>query len=192
MSPMSNPLQILAGILVVFFLPGYTLVCMLFPRRGELDPEYDVIYRITLGMGMSVVIAILVGFGLNAISTAENAYVRAGPLWTILLLLTLVFAFAGWWRGAYPLAGLIHPNLYRSVATPGTPRRKGSEFQKKRKVDRLILEREQLLGDLKLFTDRSATSNPQRKLYYRKRMDQARERIEQVNEELKTLSSEAK
>jgi len=189
---MSNPLQVLAGILVVFLLPGYTLVCMLFPRKGELDPEYDVIYRITLGMGMSVVIAILVGFGLNAISTAEHAYVRAGPLWTILLLLTFAFAAAGWWRGAYPSAGLIHPNLYRSVAIPGAPRGKGSEFQKKRKLDRLILEREQLLEDLKLFTDRSSTSNPQRKLYYRKRMNQARQRIEQINEELRTLSSGGK
>jgi hypothetical protein len=184
---MSNPLQVLAGILVVFLLPGYTLVCMLFPRKGELDPEYDIIYRITLGMGMSVVIAILVGFGLNAISTAENAYVRAGPLWTVLLLLTLAFTVAGWWRGAYPSAGLIHPSLYRSVAVPGVPRSKGPEFQKKRRLDRLILEREQLLEDLKLFTDRSATSNPQRKLYYRKRMDQARERIDQINEELGSL-----
>jgi len=189
---MSNPLQVLAGILVVFLLPGYTLVCMLFPRKGELDPEYDVIYRITLGMGMSVVIAILVGFGLNAISTAEHAYVRAGPLWTVLLLLTLVFAVVGWWRGAYPSAGLVYPGLYRSVAVPGTPRAKGSDFQKKRKMDRVILEREQLLEDLKLFTDRSSTSNPQRKLYYRKRMDQARQRIDQINEELRALGSGGK
>lgn len=186
---MSNPLQVLAGILVVFFLPGYTLVCMLFPRKGELDPEYDVIYRITLGMGMSVVIAIPVGFGLNAISTSGHGYVSAGPLWSALLLLTLGFGVAAWWRGAYPSAGLIHPALYRGVATIGVPRAKGSDFQKKRRVDKLILEREQLLKDLRVFTDRSATSNPQRKLYYRKRMDQARQRIEQANEELRALSS---
>ena len=189
---MSNPLQVLLGILVVFLLPGYTLVCMLFPRKGELDPEYDVIYRITLGMGMSVVIAILVGFGLNAISDAEQAYVKAGPLWTVLLSLTLLFAIVGWWRGAYPSAGLIHPVLYRSVAIPGVPRAKGSDFQNKRRIDRLILEREQLLKDLKLFTDRSASSNPQRRLFYRKRIDQARERIERINEELHVLSSGGK
>lgn len=172
----------------MFLLPGYTLVCMLFPRKGELDPEYDVVYRLTIGMGMSVVIAILVGFGLNAISTAERAFVRAGPLWTVLLLLTLLFALVGWWRGAYPSAGLIHPVLYRSVAIEGVPRAKGSDFHRKRKTDRLILERERLLEDLKLFTDRSTTSNPQRRLYYRKRMDQARKRIEQINDELRTLS----
>lgn len=189
---MSNPLQVLAGILVVFLLPGYTLICMLFPRRGELDPEYDIIYRLTLGMGMSVVIAILVGFGLNAISTAEHGYVRAGPLWTVLLSLTAAFAFGGWWRGAYPSAGLIHPVLYRSVAVQGMPRAKGSDFHRKRKLDRLILEREQLLAELKLFTDRTTTSNPQRKLYYRKRMDQARQRIEQINEEIQTIGSEVK
>jgi len=151
-----------------------------------------VIYRITLGMGMSVVIAILVGFGLNAISTAEHAYVKAGPLWIVLLLLTFVFAIAGWWRGAYPSAGLIHPALFRSVAVPGTPRAKGSDFQKKRKMDRLILEREGLLQDLKLFTERAATSNQQRKLYYRRRMDQTRQRIEQINDDLRALTSEVK
>ena len=189
---MSNPLQVLAGILVVFFLPGYTLICMLFPRKGELDPEYDVIYRIAIGIGMSVVIAILVGFGLNAISTAEHAYVSAGPLWAILSLLILVFVSVGWWRGAYPLAGMIHPALYRSVAISGTPRAKGSDFQRKRKIDKLIVEREQLLKDMKIFTDRASTSNPQRKLYYRKRMDQTRGRIEDVNDELQTLSKGGK
>lgn len=186
---MSNPLQVLAGILIVFLLPGYTLICMLFPRKGELDPEYDVVYRITLGMGMSVVIAILVGFGLNAISSSGHGYVSAGPLWITLLLLTFIFLLAGWWRGAYPSAGFIHPILYRSVAVEGAPRPKGSDFYKKRNIDKLIQEREQLLKDLRQYTDRSTTSNPQRKLYYRKRMDQARQRIEKINEELKVLSS---
>jgi hypothetical protein len=189
---MSNPLQVLLGVAIVFFLPGYTLVNLLFPRKGELDPEYDQVYRITLGMGMSVVISILVGFGLNAISTAQHGYVSAGPLWTVLLLTTGAFALAGWLRGAYPSAGLIHPRLYRSVAAVKSTRPKVLEFDRKRRLDRFILEREQLLGDLKVFSDRSATSNPQRRLYYRRRLDQTRERIEKVNEEIHRLGMEAR
>ena len=186
---MSNPLQVLAGIAIVFFLPGYTMVCMMFPRKGELDPEYDIVYRLALGMGVSVVISIMVGFALNAISTEEHAYVKAGPLWASLLAVTAVFSFAGWWRGAYPSAGRIHPMLYRAPAVAGLPRRKGSDFERHRRTDKLIIEREQLLKDLRTFTDRSSTSNPQRKLYYTKRMGQVRERINQINDALRSHGS---
>lgn len=176
----------------MFFLPGWTLVNMLFPRRGELDPEYDQVYRVTLGMGLSVVIAIMVGFGLNAVSTEEHGYVSAGPLWLILLSVTLLFGVVGWWRGAYPWAGYIHPRCYRAPAVPGIPKEVASDFQRKRRLDRLIIEREQLLADVKTFSERAATSNPQRKLYYTKRLEQTRERIKQVNDELKALGSGAK
>jgi uncharacterized membrane protein len=187
---MSNPLQIFLGIVIVFFLPGYTLVNMLFPRKGELDPEYDLIYRITLGMGTSVVISILVGFGLNAISSEGHGYVTAGPLWASLLGITGLFMLLGWLRGAYPSAGYIHPNLYRPPHSSKEVKSKATEFDRKRRLDKYILEREALLADLKVFTERSTTSDPQRKLYYRKRMDQARERMTKVNEEISRLGSE--
>ena len=188
---MSNPLQILLGIAIVFLLPGYTLIGALFPRKGELDPEYDVIYRITLGMGMSVITAIMVGFGLNAISTEEHGYVTPGPLWALLLLSTGVFALIGWLRGAYPSAGYLHPSLYRSPPSSRDVKSKSFEFDRKRRLDRYIREREELLADLMVFTERSTTSNPQRSLYYRRRIDQTRERIDKVNDEIRRLGSEA-
>jgi uncharacterized membrane protein len=186
---MSNPLQVVLGVAIVFLLPGYTLVNLLFPRRGELDPEYDQVYRMTLGMGMSIVISILVGFGLNAISTAQHGYVSAGPLWAVLLSLTGLFAAIGWLRGAYPSAGLIHPSLYRSVSSAESKRSKALAFDRKRRLDRLILEREQLLDDIKVFSERSSTSNPQRRLYYRRRIDQTRERIDKINDDVRRLGS---
>jgi len=185
---MSNPLQVLAGIAIVFFLPGFTMVCMMFPRKGELDPEYDIVYRLALGMGVSVVISIIVGFALNAISTEEHAYVKAGPLWASLLSVTGIFTFVGWWRGAYPSAGRIHPMFYRAPAVPGAPRRKGSDYQRHKSTEKLLVEREQLLKDLKTFAGRSSTSSPQRKLYYTKRMEQARDRINHINNELRSQS----
>lgn len=185
---MSNLLQAIAGIALVFFLPGYTMVNMLFPRKGELDPEYDQIYRATLGMGLSIVISIIVGFGLNAVSTAGHGLVTAGPLWTALLSVTAMFAFVGWFRGAYPEAGSIHPALYRAPAVPGMPRSKGSDVFKRRRTEHLIIEREVLMADLKKYSDGSSTLNPQRKQYYRKRMDYTRQRIEQISEELRAIS----
>lgn len=184
---MSSILHIAAGIAVVFFLPGFTLVNLLFPRKGELDPEYDIIYRTTIGMGSSVVISILVGFMLNAMSTEGHGLVTEGPLWAVLLALTGLFAFVGWIRGAYPRAGLIHPRLYRPTSIRGIPRTKGLSFDKKRRTERLVLEREVLLADLRTLAESSSTSNPQRKLYYRQRIDDARGRVDRINEELRLL-----
>ncbi len=184
---MFNLLQVLAGLAFIFLLPGYTMVNMLFPRRGELDPEYDIIYRLTLGMGLSVVISIFVGFMLNAISDEEAQYVRSGPLWIVLSSLTGLFVLGGWLRGAYPRAGYIHPYLYRPTANGRSKMPVKKEFARKRTLERLISEREQLVSDLKKFADRSSDSNPQRQLYYRKRMDNARERIDRINEEIKKL-----
>lgn len=183
-------LQVIAGVAIIFFLPGYTLVNLMFPRKGELDPEYDFIYRAALGMGLSVVISILVGFALNALSTEEHPYVTAGPLWAVLLSMTGIFIMLGWLRGAYPSAGLIHPALYRPHSIPGVPKGRTPGFKKKARMDRLVLERESLIRDMRKFSDRSSTSNPQRKLYYRKRIDQARERVERIIAELDKAEGE--
>jgi hypothetical protein len=188
---MSNALQVVAGIVLLFFLPGYTLVNLLFPRKGELDPEYDQVYRIALGMALSIAISIMVGFGLNAISDAQHAYVTSGPLWGVLLLITGLFTLGGWLRGAYPLAGMIHPKLYRSPSQGSERLSFGLGFDAHRRASKILLEREYLLAEIKTLAERSTTSNPQRSLYYKKRLEQARQRIEQINEELKSLEKEA-
>lgn len=189
---MSGVLQVLAGIVLLFFLPGYTLVNLLFPRKGELDPEYDQVYRVALGMALSIAISIMVGFGLNAISDEEHAYVTAGPLWLVLLAITGLFALGGWLRGAYPLAGMIHPRLYRPTSRASGHAGRAMGFDAHRKASRLLMEREYLLADVKTYAERATTSNPQRSLYYKKRLEQARERIERINEEIKGLDKEAR
>lgn len=187
---MSNLLQIAAGIVIIFFLPGWTFVNLLFPRKGELDPEYDSVYRLTLGMGLSIVIAIIVGFALNAMSSEKQGLVTAGPLWATLLSFTGICVLGGWLRGSYPGAGVLHPSLYRAPAIRGVRRSShASEYLRKRKTESLILERERMLGDLAVLDERSKTTNPQRKLYYRKRIDSSRMRIDQINEELRSLGS---
>jgi hypothetical protein len=181
---MSSLLQVIAGTAIVFFVPGYALVTMLFPRRGELDPEYDVVYRLALGMGLSIVIAILVGFALNSISSEDQGYVYAGPLWTVLLSLTAVFVVTGWYRGAYPSLGAVHPSLYRPLKPRTVAGTRLSGTRDIRLEGRLVSERETLLDEIKGLLGKSSSSNPRRKLYYRRRMDRARERVEEINAEL--------
>jgi hypothetical protein len=187
---MSSMIQILAGIVIIFFLPGCTLVYILFPRRGELDPEYDIVYRLALGMGLSIVIAIMVGFALNAISSEEHGYVSAGPLWLSLVSMTAVLVVGGWVRGAYPWMGLLHPSLYRNPPprTVGGIRLPGHSNE--HRASRLVLERERWLAEMARCADRIEGASDNRKDYYRRRIAESKESVDKINSELETLREE--
>ena len=123
-----NWLRAIAGMLLVLFLPGYTLIQAMFPRRGELDEEFDTLYRVTLGMAMSICVVILIGFVLgnpslgnapdwDGWSDGEKGYFQTFFITLALLIATLLFFGIGWYRGAYPWMANLHPSLAR--APPG-------------------------------------------------------------------------
>ena len=123
-----NWLRVIAGMLLVLFLPGYTLIQAMFPRRGELDEEFDTLYRVTLGMAMSICVVILIGFVLgnpslgnapdwDGWSAGEKGYFQTFFITLALLIATLLFFGIGWYRGAYPWMANLHPSLAR--APPG-------------------------------------------------------------------------
>lgn len=115
---MLEALQIVFGLLLNFFLPGFFLIMALFPRKGELDKEFDLLYKITLGIGMSVVIVILNGFFLGNVLPLENGkgQFTATNIWISLSVISLVFFIIGWYRGAYQFLAKIHPSLLRTPA----------------------------------------------------------------------------
>jgi len=123
-----NWIRVFAGLLLVLFIPGYTLIQALFPRKGELDEEFDSLYRITLGMAMSICVVILVGFVLGnpALGNApdwgnwsdgDKGFFQTFFVTSSLLTISILFFIAGWYRGAYPWTARIHPSLAR--APPG-------------------------------------------------------------------------
>jgi hypothetical protein len=123
-----NYFRVIAGLLLVLFLPGYTLIQAMFPRRGELDEEFDTLYRVTLGMAMSICVVILIGFVIGnpslgnapdweGISDGDKGYFQTFFVTALLLLTTFLFFIIGWYRGAYPWMANIHPSLAR--APPG-------------------------------------------------------------------------
>ena len=119
-----NWLRIIAGLLLVLFLPGYTLIQAMFPRRGELDEEFDTLYRVTLGMAMSICVVILIGFILGnpalgnapdwgSWSDGDKGYFQTFFVTLSLSFTTLIFFGIGWYRGAYPWMANVHPSLAR-------------------------------------------------------------------------------
>ena len=49
------------GLLMVLFVPGYSLIAALFPKRTDLDG----IERLALSFGLSIAVVPLIGLGLN-------------------------------------------------------------------------------------------------------------------------------
>lgn len=117
---MFDAVRLIGALLLIFFIPGIMLVQALFPRKGELDNELEWLYRLALGIGLSIVITILVNFGLNSLGVNEDTgmgYVTAVPITICLVLLSLLFFLVAWLRGGMPFMGRVHPSLIRFPKT---------------------------------------------------------------------------
>jgi uncharacterized membrane protein len=57
----NSPVRVVLGLPFVLFFPGYALICLLFPRKGDLDG----VERIALSLGLSIAIVPLIGLALN-------------------------------------------------------------------------------------------------------------------------------
>ena len=55
-------IDIIIGLIMCIFIPGYAFIAALFPKSGELD----VVERFGLSIGMSIVLVIITGFILGA------------------------------------------------------------------------------------------------------------------------------
>jgi uncharacterized membrane protein len=82
----SLPIRIPLGLVMVLFLPGYTLIAALFPRKDDLDG----IERVALSFGLSIAMVPLIGLGLNYTPWG----IRLVPVVISLCLFTLMMAFA--------------------------------------------------------------------------------------------------
>ncbi|PJB22032.1 MAG: hypothetical protein CO114_02190 [Euryarchaeota archaeon CG_4_9_14_3_um_filter_38_12] len=101
---MINPFQVIFGLLLIFFLPGFTFVKALFPRKEELDEEFGTLYQVVLGIGMSIVIMILVGIVLGSMPlTNSKGQFTSTNILLLLSVTTILLFIIGVFRGSYPL-----------------------------------------------------------------------------------------
>ncbi len=185
-------IDLLLVMAVVFFLPGFFLVNAIYPRKGELDKDLDIVYRITLGIVMSVVMVIIVGFILNAFGKDPDTglgYFRAEIIWPVLIGLTIFLFFLGWYRGAYPFLGKIHPSLLRFAK-----REPQSVIVDLKEEKETILafrnmseEREKLRRKIKDYERRSKLQTGDMKKRSEKNVVKLQKELERIDEELSIM-----
>ncbi len=184
-------LRLIVGTLFIFFLPGFTLVNAIFPRKGELDKEFDMLYRITLGMGLSIAVTILVGFFLGSlpVEAGEMGYFVEFNIWLSLISLTLLFFIFGWYRGAYQWIGIIHPVLDRPA--PPSPGPDDFEYADDKDIlhemQKLARKRQQLKYQIKEARKKSKAQARSIRTHYEKKRKKAEEELKKVDERLKEL-----
>jgi uncharacterized membrane protein len=102
--PLPNAPEVVAGGLLVFFVPGYALAKATFPEwrvRGR-EALLRLLELVTLGFVLSVVLTVLVGYALLAAAPGGFQAYWTDPLLEAVLAGIAVVAFlVGWLRGAY-------------------------------------------------------------------------------------------
>jgi hypothetical protein len=180
-------LRIVFGLLLIFVLPGVALIKWMFPRPGELDQEYNGIYILALGMTTSVCLTILVGFILGSIKPDNGTgYFDAPYIIGSLVTITVVFFILGWWRGAYPWLGLIHPSLARFPMPAEAPRTTKRHDDLVARIEELTKEHDRLKREVKDLLKRERTHERKMADHYKDRRVEAEKELERVRVELDT------
>ena len=84
------PVRMPLGMVMVLFLPGYTLIAALFPGKDDLDS----IERVALSFGLSIAVVPLIGLGLNYTLWG----IKLIPVVISLAIVTIVMAGAAHFR----------------------------------------------------------------------------------------------
>ncbi len=143
----------------MFFLPGYTLINAIYPGKGELDEELDMLYRTAYGIGMSVALVVIIGFVLGHIPSGEFV---AGNIWISLISLTVVFFFLGWYRGAYQSLGIISSRLAR--AEPQLSEHVDEDSKKVKRLQKMAKKRASLKEKIKHSKDKEERAKVEKQL----------------------------
>jgi Spy/CpxP family protein refolding chaperone len=187
--------RVIGALVLLFFLPGFLLVNALYPRRGELDREYDRLYRITLGIVLSIAVTVFWSFFLNSLgvnAATGLGYVLGPNVAAGLLGLSALFFVLGWWRGAYPWMARLHPALAR-VPKPGPGElltEEGRDHRIRMKLQELAEQRERLRRAIKDAERRMRMQSSGARTHYEEVRDRSRSELKAVEAKLRELEAE--
>ena len=187
--------RVIGALVLLFFLPGFFLINALYPRKGELDREYDGLYRLTLGIVLSIAVTVFWSFFLNSLGVNEATglgYVVTPNIAGGLIGLTLAFFALGWWRGAYPWMARFHPSLAR-VPKPGPGELLTEEERDHRirlQLKELAEKRESLRRAIKDAERRMQMQSAGARSHYEEVRDRSRNELKAVEAKLRALEEE--
>ena len=187
--------RVIGALILLFFLPGYLLINALYPRKGELDREYDGLYRLTLGLVLSIAVTVFWSFFLNSLGVNEATnlgYVVTPNIAGGLIGLSLAFFAFGWWRGAYPWMAKVHPALAR-VPKPGPGELLTEEERDHRvrlQLQELAEKRESLRRAIKDAERRMRMQSAGARSHYEEVRDRSRVELKAIEAKLKQLEEE--
>ena len=83
----ATPVRIIVGFPLILFLPGYSLIRALFPKKNEMDG----IERVALSIGLSIAVVVIIGLVLNYTPWG----IRLGSILLVIFSVTLILAGIG-------------------------------------------------------------------------------------------------
>lgn len=187
--------RVIGALVLLFFLPGYLLINALYPRKGELDREYDGLYRLTLGIVLSIAVTVFWSFFLNSFGVNEGTglgYVVGPNIAGGLIGLSVLFFIVGWWRGAYLWMARLHPSLAR-VPKPGPGELLSEEERDHRirlQLQELAEKREGLRRTIKDAERRMRMQSSDARAHYETLRDRSRDELKEIEMKLKALEEE--
>jgi len=195
LSAIAATARVIGALVLLCCLPGYLLINALYPRKGELDREYDGLYRLTLGIVLSIAVTVFWSFFLNSFgvnTTTGLGYVVGPNIAGGLSGLSAAFFVLGWWRGAYPWMARLHPALAR-VPKPGPGELLTEEQRDHRvrlKLQELAEKRESLRRAIKDAERRMRMQSAGARTHYEEVRDRSRVELKAVEAKLKELEEE--
>lgn len=96
-------IDILIGILallLIFFLPGFFLVLIIFPKRGQLSRDFDLLFKSALGIALSILINVLDVIVLDQIgSSVGTPMITQTSVWLSVGAVTIILGLISWYFG---------------------------------------------------------------------------------------------
>ena len=88
------------SLILLLFLPGFLLVLIIWPKKDTLNMQYDLLFKVIIGMVFSMIISIFVGivlYGIGSISAPPE--IQSMRLWLILGIISAFLGVISWRRG---------------------------------------------------------------------------------------------
>lgn len=178
-------IDVLIGILallLIFFLPGFFLVLIIFPKRGQLSRDFDILFKSALGIALSILISVLDVIVLDQIgSSVGTPMINSASLWLSVGAVTIILGIISWFFGG--LKDLALAILRRSPA--------GAESADE-ELRRLAHSKRKLQRKLALLESEEYQSDPSLKEEASVRIPFIRQQIAEINEKIDEIMSKKK